>query len=479
VKKLIFILSCIILYLNSHGQTTRAVTSGFSPRANQFFVVEDGILSAKNGLFVPRFTDTTQANTFIFKDTLGAVIYTYDVHDYWGRKYVSGSKRWVAIGSGGGGGSGTVTNIATGLGLSGGPITTTGTLLVDTANASILSRQRAANTYALIGAVSNPLFPVTGTGIATGNVIGSLAGNILTVVESGNEFLNITPTAGSEGVVLQAFNTTAGDNRGGIYGLSDNAAASSSIYADFNASADRADIVLSAASGVTSIAYSAGTHTFTGNFKSGSANTWDLDGNVLTISQAGNEMFHLDPTTNAEHAHLQATNTTGGGNLGFIVANTSDTNAEAFINTGFNGGSEGQIKLTSSASGVIAEYSADTHIFTGNIINSNRTLLKQGDDVASAAGAIALGGDGNSFEITGTAAITLISNLTWLDGSEVTLIFTSTATLTDGTANSGTDIGMELAGNANFTASADDVITLVLSEVGGTQRWREKSRSVN
>lgn len=43
--------------------------------------------------------------------------------------------------------TGTVTSVATGLGLSGGTITTTGTLVVDTSSASILSRQRAAKTY--------------------------------------------------------------------------------------------------------------------------------------------------------------------------------------------------------------------------------------------------------------------------------------------------------------------------------------------
>lgn len=108
-----------------------------------------------------------------------------------------------------------------------------------------------------------------------------------------------------------------------------------------------------------------------------------------------------------------------------------------------------------------------------------RVIRAQGADVASIAGAIALGDDGNTFEITGTNAITLISNLGWQNGSEVTLIFTSTASLTDGTSNSGTDIGMELAGNANFSATADDTITLILCEIGGIQRWREKCRSVN
>jgi len=119
------------------------------------------------------------------------------------------------------------------------------------------------------------------------------------------------------------------------------------------------------------------------------------------------------------------------------------------------------------------------------ITGNGRTQLfgrfqpQQGVDVASVAGAIAVGLDGNVFELTGTNAVTLISNLNWVNGSEITFVFTSTATLTDGTANSGTDIGMELAGGANFVGSADDVITLVLSEIGGTQRWREKSRSVN
>lgn len=122
----------------------------------------------------------------------------------------------------------------------------------------------------------------------------------------------------------------------------------------------------------------------------------------------------------------------------------------------------------------IARFTASDGMYAGR-----RWQTKQGADVASSVGAITLGGDGNVFEITGTSSITLIANTNWQNGATVTLLFTSTATLTDGTANSGSNIGMELAGNANFTATADDVLTLVLSEIGGTQRWREVSRSVN
>lgn len=60
---------------------------------------------------------------------------------------------WISVqDSTAGGGSGTVTSVATGLGLTGGTITTSGTVSLDTASSVVLSRQRAANTYALIGA---------------------------------------------------------------------------------------------------------------------------------------------------------------------------------------------------------------------------------------------------------------------------------------------------------------------------------------
>jgi hypothetical protein len=38
---------------------------------------------------------------------------------------------------------------------------------------------------------------------------------------------------------------------------------------------------------------------------------------------------------------------------------------------------------------------------------------------------------------------------------------------------------MELEGNTNFVGTAEDVVTLVLTEIGGVQRWRMKSKSVN
>jgi hypothetical protein len=168
-------------------------------------------------------------------------------------------------------------------------------------------------------------------------------------------------------------------------------------------------------------------------------------GNSAPFNPAGFDIY--SNTTGVQHFTISSAGKVGIGD-GVVAASTV------------------QMQVTSTGSVVALQ-------LTGRI---NKT---QGADVASVAGAIALGYGGNTFEITGTNAITLISSLGWQNGSEVDLVFTSTAVLTDGTANSGTDIGMELAGGANFTGSADDIVTLKLCEVGGTQRWREKSRSVN
>ena len=83
-----------------------------------------------------------------------------------------------AIGAGTSSATGTVTSVIGGLGLTGGTITTTGTLAVDTANVSILSRQRAANTYQVKGAYNTgagtlnyvPKYSATGSTLANSQV---------------------------------------------------------------------------------------------------------------------------------------------------------------------------------------------------------------------------------------------------------------------------------------------------------------------
>jgi len=108
-----------------------------------------------------------------------------------------------------------------------------------------------------------------------------------------------------------------------------------------------------------------------------------------------------------------------------------------------------------------------------------RLRTGQGADVASATN-LTLGTDGNTFEITGTTKIDLIDSTDWGNGDEITLIFNESVTVDDGTATSSNNVTIALAGGADFNATTDDVLKLILSEnTSAGQAWRECFRSVN
>lgn len=112
--------------------------------------------------------------------------------------------------------SGTVTSIATGLGLSGGTITTSGTLLVDTSSASILSRQRAANTYASTSALSGYL-PLTG-GTLTGALGGTSATFSAMITSNQNADQVISATNGGTNRLYTLLSNTLGYFLTGVEG---------------------------------------------------------------------------------------------------------------------------------------------------------------------------------------------------------------------------------------------------------------------
>lgn len=107
-----------------------------------------------------------------------------------------------------------------------------------------------------------------------------------------------------------------------------------------------------------------------------------------------------------------------------------------------------------------------------------RVLGAQGADVV-AANNLVLGTDGNTFEITGATEIQLISNIGWQNGSEVTLLFSSTPVVKHAVATSGTNVTIVLAGSVDMVAVDGTRIVLKLSESGGVQAWREISRTLN
>lgn len=107
---------------------------------------------------------------------------------------------------------------------------------------------------------------------------------------------------------------------------------------------------------------------------------------------------------------------------------------------------------------------------------SGRVQKTQGADVAS-ANDLTLGADGNSFAITGTTQINAITIAGWQNGSEVTLLFASTPVVKHNTAGGGGTVPILLAGAVDFSATADDTLTLILSVIGGVQAFREKART--
>jgi len=182
----------------------------------------------------------------------------------------------------------------------------------------------------------------------------------------------------------------------------------------------------------------------------------------------------------------------------FEVVNSSGT-ILAFLNSAmqfktaqnivaFNGATEQVLIGYSSigaAAGIDFGISSDASIYrsTANELTAyvqrfkytGRAQLKQGADVTSANN-LTLGTDGNVFEITGTTQVNLIANTNWQNGSEITLLLASGITIKHGQATSGSNITISLSGAADLVTAAETTLTLVLSEVGGTQKWREKGR---
>ena len=186
---------------------------------------------------------------------------------------------------------------------------------------------------------------------------------------------------------------------------------------------------------------------------------------LLTVKSNASATGGLKITSDQTYPILLRFHNDAFGNLAYF--NTAFGRVQFIIdNSGYD------YQITQGAN-VIQTYDVNNGTYFGR-----RMQTKQGADVASANN-LTLGGDGNVFEITGTTQINLINNTNWQNGAEITLTFSSSVTVKNNQGTSGSNVNILLAGGADFAATADDLLTLVLCEVGGTQAWREKSRSVN
>lgn len=110
---------------------------------------------------------------------------------------------------------------------------------------------------------------------------------------------------------------------------------------------------------------------------------------------------------------------------------------------------------------------------------SMRHQNAQGIDVV-AANDLALGLDGNSFDITGNTQINRLSNTDFQVGAIVYLSFVGTPTVKHNQAAGGAFKEILLAGAVDFVATANDqlVLKLRIDTASGLQKWYEQSRAV-
>lgn len=92
----------------------------------------------------------------------------------------------------------------------------------------------------------------------------------------------------------------------------------------------------------------------------------------------------------------------------------------------------------------------------------------------TAANNLTLGNDGNTFPISGNTQINAITTTNWQAGSVVNLIFSGTPTVKHNTSGGAGTAVIDMAGDADWTAGAGDVLTLLYD---GTY-WHETTRKV-
>ncbi len=314
---------------------------------------------------------------------------------------------------------------------------------------------------------------------------GTLIGNIrLTVLGTGNVGIGTT----SPGFKLEvngdiAANTTGNTSirvirSGTEYGALFNLQTSS-------ANANNIDVNLRATNASGGINFMTGGSTtrmridFNGNVMIGTSLATDTIGSLLevytpnsgtTVTSFQNPTITIlnSDTTNNNYSSLAFRS------LDAVGARFTGARISGVFTSHTAGAGTGEMAFLTQLAGTIAERMRLNNTGLSTLV---RLRAAQGVDVAS-ANDLTLGTDGNCFEITGTTQINAITTANWTNGSRITLLFTSTPTVKHNTAGGGGTAVILLAGAADFVATAGDTLSLIYSEIGGTNAWREVSRAV-
>ena len=192
------------------------------------------------------------------------------------------------------------------------------------------------------------------------------------------------------------------------------------------------------------IQYTADTHTFNGNFKSGTDNEWDLNGHELRFEETSGSYLQISPIPTEEVIRLRS----------FSSQTNTDTylhlNSSSDVGWGFELEADklgDVVSIEGDAAAKTIEYTADTHTF--NIVTGGLFVVKSGDTFA-----ITSDGDGGAASlnaITGTnsASLGCQTNL----GND-TASFTFLSSYNNG-ANSSSITSVTSSTSAHITYTAD------------------------
>jgi len=198
-------------------------------------------------------------------------------------------------------------------------------------------------------------------------------------------------------------------------------------------------------------------------------------GDALCVLQADKSpLDNLDVFDNYQLLirHQTSTNSESCG-IGFCVDNAGQDVGAVILHQrdGSNSAGSLQFYTRTSTAGSGDPILAVTITRDRAVVLTGRLQGDKGADIAS-ANDITLGDDGNYFDITGTTQINTIAATNWQAGSVIILQFDASVTVAHNTAGTGASI--LLSGASNFSATADDTLTLVYD---GTT-WRETARTV-
>lgn len=145
--------------------------------------------------------------------------------------------------------------------------------------------------YPFSGSGGSSLFPLTGTGTATGNVTGELDGNTLTVESGGRTFLTINPETGNEFVSFMANNTTDDGNTASVQAGTSATTSDVAFVANFNDGAKVGRIIAHADASESTITHDADRHIFNGNTVFANNGTPDVGRTLHAIDANGNWLW--------------------------------------------------------------------------------------------------------------------------------------------------------------------------------------------